>query len=292
MFDLPNSKRYKIDVQHVRYLCKANESRVRRNELDSPSSSRASSPDIDLLEKLRASTQFDLIETTVQPIQNNTVAGAEEDKDPDEELAFNLFAPTTKSTSSENATPAAPQTIRLRSPTPPEAQDAGFVVAQRDKSYFFTGPVTAAKKAEYDAVAVTGATVAAWSKLPCPGCAYAWKTISIPASAAKKTLALDATVAEEKFLPDEERERKRKRKGKKARIKIRVKAEKARAKKEMLEKGKEEKERAVREKNARRNREKKLKKRAKDKAKKAASKTGDAQDDADGSHGESAEDSE
>lgn len=223
------------------------------------------------------------------------MAGVEEDKDEDEELAFNLFAPTTKSTTSENATPAAPQTIRLRSPTPLEAQDAGFVVAERDQSYFFTGPITDAKKAEYAAVAVTGDTVAAWSKLPCPGCAYPWKVISIPASAAKK--ALDATRAEDNFLPDEEREQKRKRKGKKARIKTRVKAEKARAKKEMAEKGKEEKEQAMREKNARRNREKKLKKRAKDKAKKAASKTGngaegDAQDDANSSHGESAEDSE
>lgn len=254
MFALPNAKR------------------VRREDLNSPSSSRASSPGIDILQKLRAATQFEFETTTVTPqVQDattNTRAGDEDDEE--EELAFNLFAPVSRPVNGDTSKPARPQTIRLRSPTPLEAKDPGFLVPERDQSYYFTGPLSPTKQAQYEASAVTGETIAAWSKLPCPGCAYPWKIISIPASAARKALDGVKNAAEVDFLPEEDREKRKSRLGKKARIKKRIKAEKTRVRKAEAEKRKEEKERLEREKRARRNREKKFKKRARDKAKKAA----------------------
>lgn len=252
---------------------------MRRDELDSPSSSRQSSPDLDILDKLRANTQFDLIEAPISTKSTEQSGPAHNARDGDgdgeeeQELAFNLFAPTSKPTTADAAgttTTAPVQTIRLRSPTPIEDQIPGFINPQRRSSYYFTGPLDDAKKAEYEIAAVTGEMVKDMSKAPCPGCAYPWKVINIPAASAKKPLAVPSmNAAEESFLPDEQRERKRKRLGKKARIKKRVKAEKAKAKQQHQEKEKEEKEKAEREKRARRNREKKFKKRARDKAKKA-----------------------
>lgn len=262
-----------------------NAKRVRRDELDSPSSSRATSPNIDILEKLRASTQFEF-ETTTATLSTQDAPAQEEEE---EELAFNLFAPVSKPVNGEVSTPAPTQTIRLRSPTPLEAQDPGFIVAHRDQSYYFTGTLTPEKEAQYAAAAVTGEMIAAWSKMPCPGCSYSWKVINIPASAARK--AIDASnAAEMEFLPEEARDKRKARLGKKARIKKRIKAEKARVKKAEAEKGKEEKERLEREKKARRNREKKFKKRARDKAKKAAGQTGDAVEGSEVGDGEGSDD--
>lgn len=198
--------------------------RVRRDELDSPSSSRASSPDVDILNKLRANTQFDLIETANVPHHDAPVDAPGDSED--EELAFNLFAPTIKpATASDGTAAIVPQTIRLRSQTPLEDQNQGFTKPERDSTYYFSGPVTATKQTQYDTSAVTGAEVLAMSRLPCPGCAHPWKVIHLPSSAV--TPALRANIAattkfEDTFLPDVDRERKRKRLGKKMRIKKRV----------------------------------------------------------------------
>lgn len=169
----------------------------------------------------------------------------------------------------------------MRSPTPLENQNQGFINPDRDPSYFFTGPVSETKQAEYAASALSGAEITALSKLPCPGCAYPWKVIALPSSAGK-ALAPENS-AEANFLPDEDRERKRKRLGKKARIKKRLRAEKSKVRKEATEKQKEEKDKADRENRARKNRSKKLRQRAKEKARKAAAgggvdNTGDAED--------------
>lgn len=270
MFDLPNAKR------------------VRRSDLhsSSPSSSRSSSPGIDILAHLRKSTQFELPPTaTTLPSTEPAAQPAEEAED--EELEFRLFAPSkTTGTSTSNPESAKPaQTIRLRSPSADLDRVAGFLGSGRDEGCYFAGEASEEKKAEYQDVAVTGEQVRDMSRLKCTGCVYAWKVIRFPVSASTKPGDVKAVLGAE---VEEEQQKKKCRKGKKSRIRIRVKAEKSRVKKEELGKLKEELERADREKRARRNREKKFKKRARDKAKKAAG-GGDAGDEDDA---ESAEDSD
>jgi hypothetical protein len=241
---------------------------VRRSDLNqSPQSSRASSLDLDTLERLGANLPFELVDTAQQ-----TVEPQQEQQDEDEELEFQLFAPT-KSTTDGTA-----QKIRLRSPTV-EIKDPGLEVAQRPLSYYHTGKLDSKLANEYAIAAVTGADIVAMSKQPCPGCAYPWKVIAIPSSQAKAALATAASQnpVAEAFLPDVPK--KRTRLNKKLRIKKREKFAAAKLKKEEDAKSKEEKERLDREKKARRNREKKFKKRARDKAKKTAGAEGDAKDD-------------
>ncbi|KAK8200800.1 hypothetical protein M8818_006116 [Zalaria obscura] len=243
MFDLPEAKR------------------VRRSDLDSPQSSRSSSPDSAVLDRLRASAQYDFV-TVADPVSADKI---EQDDGEEEELEFRLFAPTT--TTAQDEKPA--QVIRLRSPSL-EATDPGFLNPLRDHSYYFTDDKDTAKTEEYAIAAVAGEDLLSRSHSHWPGCTYAWKVISIPASQAKTALTTSdvLTPASATFLPDAER--KRTRLGKQGRIRKREKAAAAKAKKEEEAKSKEEKERAEREKRAKRNREKKFKKRARDKAKKAA----------------------
>ena len=247
----------------------------------SPQSSRASSPDLDTLERLGANLQFEIVDNTAQPLE--TVENQEDD---DEELEFQLFAPT-KSTTDASAPAPVAQKIRIRSPSE-EAREPGIIGPGRPLSYYHTGELDPTRVKEYKVAAVTGADVLAMSKLPCTGCAYPWKLVTIPPSQAKAAIAAAAAQnpIAEAFLPDVPK--KRTRLGKKDRIKKRQKLAALKAKKEEDSKSKEEKERLEREKKARRNREKKFKKRARDKAKKAAGKEGDAADGSDdGSDAES-----
>lgn len=244
--------------------------RVRRSDLNaSPQSSRASTPDLDTLERLGAKLQFQVVDNPLQPSEPTDNQQDEED----EELEFQLFAPTKSTTHATTPAPAA-QRIRLRSPSV-ELKEPGLITPGRSLSYYHTGELSPARAKEYAAAAMTGADVIALSKQPCPGCAYPWKIISIPSSQAKPALAAAASqnLAAEAFLPDVPK--KRTRLNKKARIKKRQKLEAKKTQKEEESKAKEEKERLEREKKARRNREKKFKKRARDKAKKAAGKEGE-----------------
>ncbi|KEQ82690.1 hypothetical protein M438DRAFT_356714 [Aureobasidium pullulans EXF-150] len=248
---------------------------VRRSDLiGSPQSSRASSPDLDTLERLGANLQFEVVDKAFQPIE--TVENLE---DEEEELEFQLFAPTKSTTDASTPAPAA-QKIRIRSPSE-ELREPGIVGLGRPLSYYHTGELDPVRAKEFEIAAVTGADVVAMSKQPCPGCAYPWKVIKMPPSQAKSALAAAAAQypVAEAFLPDVPK--KRTRLGKKARIQKRQKLAAIKAKKEEEGKSKEEKERLEREKKARRNREKKFKKRARDKAKKAAGKDGDDADAAD-----------
>ncbi|CAD0082390.1 unnamed protein product [Aureobasidium vineae] len=251
---------------------------VSRSDVNaSPQSSRASSPDLDTLERLGANLQFELVDNTPQPVDTT-----ENQEDEDEELEFQLFAPIRSTTDASTPAPVA-QKIRIRSPSE-EVREPGIIGPGRPLSYYHTGELDPTRAKEYEVAAVTGADVLAMSKLSCTGCAYPWKVVTIPSSQAKTALAAAAaqnSVAEA-FLPDVPK--KRTRLGKKDRIKKRQKLAAVKAKKEEDSKSKEEKERLEREKKARRNREKKFKKRARDKAKKAAGKDGD---NADGSEGDS-----
>jgi hypothetical protein len=248
---------------------------VSRSDLNaSPQSSRASTPDLDALERLGANLRFEVVDHTPQPVE--TIDNQDEE---DEELEFQLFAPT-KSTTDTSAPAPAAQKIRIRSPSE-EIREPGIIGPGRPLSYYHTGELDPTRVKEYEIAAVSGADVLAMSKLPCTGCAYPWKVVNIPSSQAKAALTAAAAQnsASEAFLPDVPK--KRTRLGKKDRIKKRQKMAKLKAKKEEEGKSKEEKERLEREKKARRNREKKFKKRARDKAKKAAGKEGDADDGSD-----------
>ncbi|KAG9686959.1 hypothetical protein KCU95_g11623, partial [Aureobasidium melanogenum] len=251
---------------------------VSRSDLNgSPQSSRASSPDLDTLERLGANLQFEVVDNTPQAVQT-----IENQEDEDEELEFQLFAPTKSTTDASTPAPVA-QKIRIRSPSE-EVREPGIIGHGRPLSYYHTGELDPVRAKEYKVAAVSGADVLAMSKLQCTGCVYPWKVVNIPSSQAKAALAAAAAQnpAAEVFIPDVPK--KRTRLGKKDRIKKRQKLAAIKAKKEEESRSKEEKERAEREKKARRNREKKFKKRARDKAKKAAGREGD---NADGSDAES-----
>lgn len=248
-----------------------------RSDLNaSPQSSRASSPDLLTLERLGANLQFELVDNIPHPVET-----VENQEGEDEELEFQLFAPT-KSTTDASSTPApVAQKIRIRSPSAEEAREPGIIGDGRPLSYYHTGQLSSVRAKEYEIAAVSGADVLAMSKLPCTGCAYPWKVVTIPSSQDKAALAAAAAqnATAEAFLPNVPK--KRTRLGKKDRIKKRQKLAALKAKKEEESRSKEEKERLEREKKARRNREKKFKKRARDKAKKAAGKEGDNADESD-----------
>ncbi|KAI5272323.1 hypothetical protein E4T47_04371 [Aureobasidium subglaciale] len=242
---------------------------VSRSDLNgSPQSSRASSPDLDTLERLGANLQFEIVDRAPQILET-----IENQEDEEEEVEFQLFAPTKPNTDASAPAPV-PQKIRIRTPSE-DIREPGIIGTGRPLSYYHTGEVDSIRANEYEIAAVTGADVLAMSKQPCPGCAYPWKVVNIPASQVKAALAAEASQnpVAEAFLPDVPK--KRTRMGKKDRIKKRAKMAALKAKKEEESKSKEEKERLDREKRARRNREKKFKKRARDKAKKAAGKEGD-----------------
>ncbi|RYF02645.1 MAG: DUF2011 domain-containing protein, partial [Oxalobacteraceae bacterium] len=162
-------------------------------------------------------------------------------EDEEEELEFQLFAPTKSTTDASTPAPAA-QKIRIRSPSE-ELREPGIVGLGRPLNYYHTGELDPVRAKEFEIAAVTGADVVAMSKQPCPGCAYPWKVIKMPSSQAKSALAAAAAQypVAEAFLPDVPK--KRTRLGKKARIQKRQKLAAIKAKKEEEGKSKEEKER-------------------------------------------------
>ncbi|TKX24409.1 hypothetical protein C1H76_3356 [Elsinoe australis] len=229
MFELPRAKR------------------VRRDELQSPVSSRASSPDDAAIEQFRArQLDYQIIEHTADTHE----ARKEEDE---QEAEFNLFARPKTGTTSQ------PAKIQLRSPSP--NAEVYTVAIGRPDSYYFTGELDTDLLEQYRISAVSGPEVQHRSLSYWPGSFYRWKVTTIPASRNKVGTTSEATVKEQTTT-------KRARLGKKGRIKKRRIMATAAERKEAEKTAKEDKERAEREKKARRNREKKFKKRARDKAKK------------------------
>ncbi|CAC9890938.1 unnamed protein product, partial [Aureobasidium pullulans] len=230
---------------------------VRRSDLiGSPQSSRASSPDLDTLERLGANLQFEVVDKPPQPIE--TVENLE---DEEEELEFQLFAPTKSITDASTPAPAA-QKIRIRSPSE-ELREPGIVGLGRPLSYYHTGELDPVRAKEFEIAAVTGADVVAMSKQPCPGCAYPWKVIKMPSSQAKSALAAAAAQypVAEAFLPDVPKKRTRSKNDRSWLLSRQRRKKKANQRK--------------------RRRGSSFKKRARDKAKKAAGKDGDDADAAD-----------
>ncbi|KAF2157008.1 hypothetical protein K461DRAFT_9200 [Myriangium duriaei CBS 260.36] len=222
--------------------------RVRRSDLHSPSSSRASSPAASAIELFNSQIKLDYVVTDSAPAEPSQPDNSNDE----DEVAFNLFARP----AGNNAAPATK--IQLRSPSPVEGE-GGVLRLGRPDAYYFRGALTEELRAEYDDAAMYGEEVRRLARMVCPGLAYKWKVTLLSAGREK----VDATAARV-----EEREMRRTRPGKKTRIKRRQVAVKKKEKVAEEQEAKAVKERADREKKAKRNREKKFKKRARDKAKK------------------------
>lgn len=225
---------------------------MRRDELQSPTSSPRSSPDRDLEELLRSKIHSQFTYTTTEQFVEDA---AHSD---DDEAELRLFA------APSNA-PAQTHKIRLSSPTA-DSGEPGLIL-KKPRSYYFADEPTSDEEAAFQAAAIDGKGVLELSQLPWPGCALPWKVRKIsPAGMRKEVLvghpAMLAT-AEEKI-------HKRTRKSKKTRIAIRKKLQATKEKQSEQARLAQEKMEAEREKKTRRNREKKLKKKAKEQAKRAA----------------------
>jgi hypothetical protein len=228
------------------------ETRVRRDELQSPVSSPRSSPDPDLDELLRSRINVQYTYTTAE---DDIYHGAQSDQD---ETELRLFA------APDNA---APQSHRIRLSSPSADNGEPGLILKKPRRYYFADEPTSEEEEAFRAAAIEGSSVLELSRQPWPGCALPWKVRRIsPAGMSNEVLVGHPPV----LLTVEDKAQKRTRKGKKSRIAIRKKLHEAKEKQSEAARLAQEKEEAKREKNTRRNREKKLKKKAKEQAKKAA----------------------
>lgn len=238
---------------------------ILRSELRSASPTPSPPSDDEALERLR---NLNTLQFATQDVQMNDAPQETAAADEDEELAFQLFAPSKSITTT--AQPEAEQSvqkIRIRSPSI-DLADAGFLRPGRPHSYYFAEPANGEEKAALVASALSGEQILKLSTLPRPGSAYNWKVLHIPSSQLSRAARLQAPAGFSK-LGQIEVPAKRRRAGKKLRIKMRTKAAASKAKQEAAQKAKEAKDEADKEKRTRRNREKKVKRKAKEKAKKA-----------------------
>ncbi|KAK5109213.1 hypothetical protein LTR62_007195 [Meristemomyces frigidus] len=227
---------------------------VSRGELHSPASTPVPDSDAELTGRPKDTSDFHYV--TIESALAIEVPAEEEDLD------FRLFSST--KTEGAGTAAATANKIRLRSPTPQNAEP-GFVVAARPLSYYFDSASLQAKD-EFSASALSGKEVIALSRKPCPGNAYNWKVLHLPPSAQSASTKAQNALLAELLMPGCAGGEKRKRLGKKSRIRVRVKLVSAAARLEKIKAEAEGKDAAEREKRVRRNREKKLKKRAKEKA--------------------------
>jgi len=135
---------------------------VSRGELHSPANSPEPASDPDLIEHIKETTRFEFV-----------INDAVVDKDPPrendgEDLDFRLFS-SIKPVDATAATIIANR-IRLRSPTPQNAEP-GFLVPERARSHYFQDASSVSEE-RYQAAVLSGAEVLALSHKPCPGNAY------------------------------------------------------------------------------------------------------------------------
>jgi hypothetical protein len=242
---------------------------ITRSELRSGSRSPSPPSDDEALERLR---NLNTLQFATKDVIMDDAPAHPTAEDEDEEMMFQLFAPskTTTATAQTEPQPAA-QKIRIRSPSLDPAT-IGFLQPHRPTSFHIAEPLSEKAKAEIEAAAISGKQVLQLSTLPHPGCAYEWKVLHISASQVSRAARIAAAQqTPEGFsrLSKFEAPAKRRRAGKKLRIKIRSRAEAAKVKQQAALQAKDAKEEAEKEKRTRRNREKKVKRKAKEKAKKA-----------------------
>lgn len=257
---------------------------VSRSELEAEGSSRQSSPEESLGENGRALQDFEFIEQPTQSTAYAPPGQQPEEGDGEDELAFNLFAPS-GSNEPAKSEQSAVQRIRIRSPSLDPDLPAGFVRPSRDPSYYFTDVKDLQAKDDFSSSAVTGDQILAQSKSTWPGSTCNWRVLQIPPPSSSQTKSIIASapslfgrLIDTKSLTGG----KRTRPGKKYRIRIRMKRAAVVKKREAIKAAEEAKEAEYREKKTRRNREKKVKKRARDKAKKVAEKDEAGEGDVDG----------
>lgn len=227
---------------------------ISRSELLATTSPCPSSPDP--AAQIKHVQEFDFVHHEELPDAiNDQIEVSGEDG-----FAFQLFAPP----SGKTATSPVIAKVRLDSPDLTDAEP-GLLRPDRDSRYYFTSAPGPEQQQNFEAAALSGEDVLARSTSYCPGLAYSWKVLHIPATRRQRLRlkASDALFA--KLVKDSRPATKRTRLGKKARIAERQKAAAAKALREVAE----AKELREREKRVRRNREKKLKKKGKAKAKKA-----------------------
>jgi hypothetical protein len=259
----------------------AMERAVTRSELRSASASPSPPSDDEALQRLR---NLNTLQFATKDVQMDDAPAELTNQDEDEEMMFQLFAPSKSAPTAGQAEPQpSAQKIRIRSPSV-DAATRGFLQPSRPRSYHFTDTPSEELRTTYEAAALSGEQILELSSSLWPGSAYSWRVLHIPSSQVSR----DARIASAQQTPAGfsklgrlEAPSKRKRAGKKLRIKIRSKAEAAKAKQEAALKAKESKEEAEKEKRTRRNREKKVKRKAKEKAKKAEG-GGDGPDGGDG----------
>jgi hypothetical protein len=226
--------------------------RVRRAELQSPTSSPRSSPDPDLEELLRSTINTHFTYTTTHDDFDH-VPPSDQD-----EAELRLF------TTPANA---APQSLKIRISSPDADSREPGLILKKPRSYYFADDPTSDEERDFRTAAIEGRSVLELSRQPWPGCALPWKVRKIsPAGMSKEVLVGHSPM----LVAVEDKPHKRTRKGKKSRIAIRKKLQDAKEKESEAARLAREKEEAKREKNTRRNREKKLKQKAKQQAKRAA----------------------
>jgi hypothetical protein len=242
---------------------------ITRSELRSGSRSPSPPSDDEALEKLR---NLNTLQFATKDVPMEDAPADPTIEDEDEEMMFQLFAPSKSTTTTAQSEPQLiAQKIRIRSPSL-DPTTVGFLHPTRSKSYYLAEPLNDKARAEIEAAAISGKQILELSTLPQPGCAYEWKVLHIPASQvsrAARVAAAEQAPSGFSRLGKFEAPAKRRRAGKKLRIKIRSKAEAAKAKQQAALQAKDAKEEAEKEKRTRRNREKKVKRKAKEKAKKA-----------------------
>lgn len=245
---------------------------VSRSELEAERNSREGSVDSDTVERTDVLHEFEFVERRGEISEFSGGEQKPVEGEGEDDLAFNLFAPSGPSATS-NGEPSATQRIRIRSPSADPNRAVGFIRPERDPSYYFTDAPGSRSSKDFASSALTGSEILSLSKIPWPGSTLDWKVLHIPPPShqqAKHTAAsapsLFSRLIDFKAVPSG----KRTRPGKKYRIRVRTKKAAVLKKQESIKAAEEAKEAEYREKKTRRNREKKVKKRARDKVKKMA----------------------
>lgn len=148
-----------------------------------------------------------------------------------------------------------------------EIGDGGFTIRNRNKSYYFTGPIEDEKKAQFASVSISGEDVLKGKSTRYWGLEVPWRVKVLRVGhGGQKTVGNHGLGDVANGNPEE----KKKKPGKKRRILLRERRRKKEAREEAKKREKDSKEEAEREKRTRRNREKKVKRKAKEKAMKGA----------------------
>ncbi|KAJ9354385.1 hypothetical protein DTO027B9_4728 [Paecilomyces variotii] len=285
MFDLPDAKRVRRDE-------------LSSPSSSAPSSPALSTNDAN--ERLGKLLQFEIppldVNSTEAPDQaanNPDPVDAPASEEAEQEFEFRLFSSAPAKQKTDGAVPAGTSAdttgdgnaertqklrIRIRSPTPGDVSvgEGRFVVPFRGWEYYFTTPTllggygkediarieerAAAKRAEFESIAVSQTQLFEWAKQPWPGCHLPWRVIRLDRAKTKLPRpSADPTVIQLVNPSIKASPKSRKKPGKKRRLVLRKRAAAAEAAK-LTEAEKRNK----------RNREKKIKRRQKAREQKAA----------------------